>query len=55
MPEGSGQRHCGVRVALPVHNGEALALEDAETRKTVVRERMCRQADQAGDTKPGVL
>lgn len=42
LPEGSGQCHGGVRVALPVHNGESLALEDAETQKTVMRERMRR-------------
>lgn len=40
MPEGSSQCDCGVRVTLPVHNGEALALEDAEIKKTVVRERL---------------
>lgn len=50
LPEGSGQCHCGVRVALPVHNGEALALKDAETKKTMIRERTWRSQE----TKPAL-
>lgn len=32
LPARSRQGHCGVGVTLPVHDGEALALADAEER-----------------------